>query len=74
MIDHKAAIAKAIHRYSEVHSPFAVRWQPPYSNAPKAQPCATYKEAELLRDWFRSINIIAEIIRYEVIEREVDYG
>jgi hypothetical protein len=54
--------------------PFAVRWQPPYSNVPKYHPCMVYKEAEMLRDWFRSLDLAAEIVRYEMTEREVDYG
>jgi hypothetical protein len=54
--------------------PFTVCWQPPYSNAPKYHPCLTYKEAELLRDWFRSVNVTADIVRYELNVRIVDYG
>jgi len=45
-----------------------VRWWPPYSNRHKDQPCEFDREAEMLRDWFISIGVHADIVLMTEVE------
>lgn len=51
-----------------------VRWYPPYSNNYKEQPVNHLRSAQTMVDWFRSINVNAEIIRVESIKTKVVAG
>lgn len=45
-----------------------VRWWPPYSNQYKDQPCKFEREAEMMRDWFISIGVHADIVQMAEVE------
>ena len=51
---------------------FFVRWLPPYSSAYKEQPCAFIQEARMMRDWFRSIGVVADVISRSATDTIVD--
>ena len=41
---------------------FFVRWQPPHSTGVKEQPCGSTQEARMMRDWFHSVGVPADVI------------
>ena len=49
-----------------------VRYWPPYTNGSKETPVTYFAEAIKLRDWFRSMKIMSEVIFLEITE--VRYG
>jgi len=54
-------------------NPIVVRWYPPYSNNSKDRPVRALNEARIMVDWFRSIQVQAEIIYLEVTEIKDEY-
>ena len=49
-------------------SKYIVRFTPAYTNKPKEVECTSVHEAQLLLEWFNSVNTPSEIILVEVKE------
>ena len=47
---------------------FVVRWNPPYSNGYKDQPCNFLREAHEMIRWFKSIGVKAFVVRVSETE------